>query len=114
MMAGGARNGRHQGVEEQLSPEFGLLGRAGVFCRKRHAGGRVNFAIGALRSAAAAAESRIGAARIANVTPNVTDKALYWASDPANLAGFSVIFSMFPIARNTSYITTVWSPASIT
>ena len=42
-------------------------------------------------------------------TPKTTAR---WPSESGNFAGFSIIFSMFPMARNTSYITPVWSPAS--
>jgi hypothetical protein len=71
--------------------------------------GRANFAIRAARSASAAAESRIGAARIESVMPKVMYKTMYTARAPAKLAGFSIAFSMFPTARNTSYITIDWS-----
>jgi hypothetical protein len=64
----------------------------------------------AARSAAAAPESRIEAARIESVASKVT----YSTHIPANLGHFFIIFSMFPTARNTSYIATDWSPASIT
>jgi hypothetical protein len=44
----------------------------------------------------------------------VASKVTYSTHIPANLGHFFIIFSMFPTARNTSYIATDWSPASIT